>query len=58
LLSWIIGRFSALFSSAALVKLKDPVITVSPSMTMDLIMGYGVLSVYLHRDSLVRKKGG
>jgi hypothetical protein len=31
------SRFSAFFSSAAIVKLKDPVITVSPSMIITLL---------------------
>jgi hypothetical protein len=36
-LSSMISRFSALFSSAAFVKLKLPVMTVYPSTTMTLL---------------------
>jgi hypothetical protein len=43
-------RFSALFSSAAFVKLKDPVTTACPSITMAIAACYGAIDIYLGRD--------
>jgi len=51
-----INKFSAFFSSAALVKLKLPVITICFINDNNFIMGYGVGGVYKYRNALIFKE--
>ena len=56
--SRITSRFSALLSSAALVKLKLPVMTVCAVDDHDLVVGDGVLGVDQRRDARVQQEVG
>ena len=50
------SRFSALFSSAAFVKLNDPVITASPWITMTLLCAIArASSIFVGIPALKRK---
>jgi len=51
--SWITSRFSALFSSAALVKLNEPVKTVAPVNGDDFLVRDSVLRIDVCFDSFV-----
>jgi len=57
-LSRMISKFSAFFSSAALVKLKLPGITVSPSMIMTLLWAMAWReSIWVGIPEFTRKNG-
>jgi len=54
----MINKFSAFFSSAAFVKLKDPVITVSLSMIMMKITKVNTSAVIYKISQNMSKKSG